>query len=136
MTAAHRSTELMPLAEAEVASTPEAASEARRFLISKLGPGMPGEDIALVAAELLSNAVHHGVGATFHVRLDAGAHVVRITVTNYVGPRPRSTHLSAELATSGRGLLLVAALACGWASSLVPDGRRRTWADLPKRRTS
>lgn len=136
MTLAHHSTdELTLIAEAEFAATPEAASQARHFIIDHLGHGMPRDDIALVAAELLSNAVDHAAGATFTVRLHTGKHFVRITVTHDAGPgRPRARP-PVGLATRGRGLLLVDALAYGWATVTNPGGRRHTWTDLPKRRT-
>ncbi|BFO17256.1 hypothetical protein SHKM778_36440 [Streptomyces sp. KM77-8] len=130
-------------------STPRGARLARRMCEHCLDAwGVPYDSdthdtVTLVAAELSANAVRHGhvSGRDFHVRLtaDPAARTVRIEVTDTRDERLSQLPTTPpEDGESGRGLLLVAALADLWGCSpragagrARPCGRsaRRTPAD-------
>lgn len=87
-----------------------------------------------IVAELATNAATHGrvPGRDFRLTLYIIANTLRIEVTDTSGdrpPRPRQTVPEAD-SESGRGLLLVEALAdrWGWAPELRP--RKTVWAEV------
>ncbi|MET8518250.1 ATP-binding protein [Streptomyces sp. NPDC005077] len=84
-------------------------------------------DAALLVSELVTNAFQHGTGVSVDVRLARSRECIRIDVTDGSpqAPQPRSAELLDE---SGRGLLLVDAIADAWGVS--PDGTT-TWCSLP-----
>lgn len=87
---------------------------------------------AHLVAELASNAATHGrlPGRDFCLVLHATADVLRIEVTDTRGDDlPCPQHPSAE-AESGRGLLLVEALADHWGVEPGPVPRKTVWAEL------
>jgi anti-sigma regulatory factor (Ser/Thr protein kinase) len=96
-----------------------------------------------LVAELATNAATHGrlPGRDFRLALQATAEVLRIEVTDTRGdelPRPQRPSVDS---TSGRGLILVEALADRWGVSLGPVPRKTAWAELdlpadPHRTTS
>ncbi|MET7617394.1 ATP-binding protein [Streptomyces sp. NPDC005408] len=105
-------------------STPRGARLARRLVSHRLHEwGHPydstaNETLTLIAAELVANAVRHGhvPGRDFHLRLAAAPAALEIDVTDTRGerrprPAPRPPGPDDE---SGRGLLLVDALADRW----------------------
>ncbi|MGW7403756.1 ATP-binding protein [Streptomyces sp. NPDC054833] len=122
-------------------STPRGARLARRLVSHRLNDwGHPyttpvNETLTLIAAELTANAVRHGhiPGRDFHLRLTRTGSTLRIEVTDTRGekrpcPRPRAADTDAE---SGRGLLLVAALASDWGVTPRPTAPGKTvWAEL------
>ncbi|MFI5819928.1 ATP-binding protein [Streptomyces rishiriensis] len=130
--------------EMRFTSTPRGARLARRLAAHRLdtwgipyGAG-PHEGIVLVLGELTANAVRHGhlPSRDFHLLLhvSASAHTVRIEVTDArterTPPDPGTLAAPGEEDTSGRGLLLVAALATRWGWHLRPDGPGKTvWAE-------
>lgn len=113
-------------------ATRRGARLARRLAVHRLDVwgvpyGSPASDtVALVVAELASNAVLHGrvPGRDFELRLrcDRAAGVVRVEVadTHPAQPVPRRQGPDPADAEGGRGLLLVAAVAEQWGV----DGRR------------
>ncbi|MEU5086373.1 ATP-binding protein [Streptomyces sp. NPDC021356] len=125
-------------------STPRGARLARRLCGHRLDAwGLPygtaaHDVITLVAAELCANAVRHGhvSGRDFHVLLTASAATctVRIEVTGT--RRERLPHRAAapvpgdEPRDSGRGLILVDALADRWGWTPRADGGpgKTVWA--------
>ncbi|MGH3310714.1 MAG: ATP-binding protein [Streptomyces sp.] len=125
-------------------STPRGARLARRLVSHRLDEwGHPydsavNETVTLIAAELTANAVRHGhvPGRDFHLRLTSTAEPtvdVRIEVTDSRTERvpllsPQEPPGDAE---SGRGLLLVAALATRWGAAprLAAPGKT-VWAQL------
>ncbi|WP_309485298.1 ATP-binding protein [Streptomyces sp. WELS2] len=78
--------------------------------------GPANETVTLIAAELASNAVRHGhvAGRDFPLRLTASDDALRLEVSDTRSERlPEVREPSGE---SGRGLLLVGALADKWGS--------------------
>ncbi|MFJ8201440.1 ATP-binding protein [Streptomyces sp. NPDC096152] len=135
-------------------STPRGARLARRLAAVRLDAwGIPyGTDahdaIALIVAELTTNAVRHGhvPGRDFHLRLHAPPHdrAVRVEVTDTraerLPRRPAAPEGAADTEEeAGRGLILVSHLATRWAWHQRQDGPGKTvWAEyaLPSRSQS
>ncbi|QGV79531.1 ATP-binding protein [Streptomyces ficellus] len=87
---------------------------------------------AQVVAELAANAATHGrvAGRSFRVVLLVSEGVLRVEVTDTRAdglPHRRPPSLDAE---SGRGLLLVEALADRWGATLGPAPQKTVWAEL------
>ncbi|WP_079171408.1 MULTISPECIES: ATP-binding protein [unclassified Streptomyces] len=122
-------------------STPRGARLARRLVSHRLNDwGHPyttpaNETLTLIAAELSANAVRHGrvPGRDFHVRLTLAEATFRIEVTDTRTEKqpPCAPPVPDATSESGRGLLLVAALADDWGVSprLAAPGKT-VWAEL------
>nr|WP_217142421.1 ATP-binding protein [Streptomyces sp. AC627_RSS907] len=124
-------------------STPRGARLARRFVAHCLDSwGHPydsdvNETLTLITAELSANAVRHGrvPGRDFHVRLTAEADGGRLRVEvsdtraehRPVVTGPTEPGVESE---SGRGLLLVAALADDWGVTDRRGPGKTVWAVL------
>ena len=108
-----------------------AASEARHRLaatLARLGPPAALlEDARVVVTELATNAVRHA-GSAFSVSIDGDGARVRIGVRDRSRALPAPQEPSVHR-LSGRGLLLVAALASRWGVEPRPDGKV-VWAEL------
>ncbi|MFC7869273.1 ATP-binding protein [Streptomyces murinus] len=78
--------------------------------------GLPTETASHLVAELAANAVTHGrvPGRDFRLTLSLVGETLRIEVTDTRGERLPTRQRPAEDAESGRGLLLVDALADRW----------------------
>ncbi|MFF1352688.1 ATP-binding protein [Streptomyces sp. NPDC058297] len=121
-------------------STPRGARVARRLISHRLNDwGHPytsptNETVTLIAAELTANAVRHGhvPGRDFHLRLTAEADgALRVEVTDTCAERLPVTGTPDPDGESGRGLLLVDALADDWGVTPRPSAPGKTvWADL------
>ena len=89
--------------------------------------GLDGTDVVLIASELASNAVLHG-RTDFVVTMRSAGDLVRLEVddrsTRPLAPRPESA-----IATSGRGLAVVVALADEWGVERRHDGKR-VWMEI------
>ncbi|MFJ7270769.1 ATP-binding protein [Streptomyces sp. NPDC099050] len=85
-----------------------------------------------VVAELAANAATHGrvAGRDFRLALLSGADSLRIEVTDTRGDGLPVLRVPAPGADSGRGLLLVEALADRWGVGLGPVPRKTVWAEL------
>ncbi|MFD3487338.1 ATP-binding protein [Streptomyces sp. NPDC058665] len=97
---------------------PESVGQARSFTSEALADwGLPdrAEDVRLCVSELATNALVHGTapGHGFLVKLDADEDVVRLEVHDSRRQHPEARQ-AAGTDTSGRGLILVNALADGW----------------------
>ncbi|MFJ2647156.1 ATP-binding protein [Streptomyces sp. NPDC087420] len=122
-------------------STPRGARLARRLVSHRLDDWghpyttPPNETLTLITAELTANAVRHGhvPGRDFHLHLTLAGNTLRIEVTDTrTEKQPPSTPPAPEATSeSGRGLLLVAALADNWGVSPRRAAPGKTvWAEL------
>ncbi|MEB8339431.1 ATP-binding protein [Streptomyces endophyticus] len=123
-------------------STPRGARLARRLVSHRLNDwghlytSDTNETLTLIAAELTANAVHHGhvPGRDLHLRLteltEPTPETYRIEVTDTRAERRPHTTPGTPDTESGRGLLLVAALADDWgcAPRLDGDPGKTVWA--------
>lgn len=99
--------------------------------------GLPAESAAHIVAELATNAALHGRVPGRDFRLSLTVHrdaLLRIEVTDTRGehlpPTPGTTVAPVDDAESGRGLLIVKALADRWGIDVGPVPRKTIWANL------
>ncbi|MFS4092712.1 ATP-binding protein [Streptomyces sp. AF1A] len=113
--------------------TPRGARLARLLAEQQLRAWeLPLEKAAHIVAELAANAATHGrvPGRDFRLLLYVVAGTLRIEVTDTRGDRlPRIRDASAD-GESGRGLLLVEALADRWGVSPGRPPRKTVWAEI------
>ncbi|MFE7748259.1 ATP-binding protein [Streptomyces sp. NPDC057428] len=114
--------------------TRRGARLARLLAVAHLGAwGLPVEAAAQIVAELASNAVLHGrvPGRDFRLGLTVlhGGRL-RIEVTDARGEALPRTAAPARDAGTGRGLLIVEALADRWGVTSGPVPRKTVWAEL------
>lgn len=119
-------------------STPRGARLARRLVSHRLHAwghvytSPANETLTLIAAELTANAVQHGhvPGRDFHVSLaEAEDGTLRIEVSDTRTERRPAPGTPSPDGESGRGLLLVDALADDWGVLPRPTGPGKTvWA--------
>ncbi|MGI5427457.1 ATP-binding protein [Streptomyces sp. CA-179760] len=133
--------ELQPLA-LQFPSSPHGAQLARRHAVRWMEErGYPSASdascaVALVVGELAANAVRHGrvPGRDFGLRLalDRGADLLRIEVADAASAKrlPAAAPSSYPEGESGRGLLLVDALAVRWGSAPRRPVGKTVWAEL------
>jgi len=107
---------------------PAAARSAVREFCEDQGVGGDGDAAQLVASELVTNAVLHA-RTPMEVTLRLVAPLLHIAVRDASVDRPRMSSDVDENAESGRGLLLVDALASSW-GSLVLDSGKIVWATV------
>ncbi|WP_346096378.1 ATP-binding protein [Streptomyces olivaceiscleroticus] len=126
----------------QLSATPRGARLARRLAVAQLDVwgwpyGTPVSDtVAHLVAELAANAIRHGRvrGRDFRLRLAVTGHgcALRIEVTD---PRPERLPVvrrAAPTGESGRGLLLVAALAERWGTDVHSNSCSKTvWCEVP-----
>ncbi|WP_308315504.1 ATP-binding protein [Streptomyces sp. ISL-100] len=94
--------------------------------------GLPLENAALVVAELATNATTHGrvPGRDFRLTLTVTAtDTLRIEVTDARGDRLPAAQAPGD-GESGRGLLLVDALADRWGVASGPLPCKTVWAEI------
>lgn len=91
-----------------------------------------------IVAELAVNAATHGrvPGRDFRLTLYVVADTLRIEVTDTRGDRMPHPELPAPEAESGRGLVLVDALADRWGVAPGPRPRKTVWAEIDLSPTS
>ena len=102
---------------------PESIPRARRFVKEQLD-GLPAETIdaiALMVSEVTTNVVRHARTA-FVVRIDVQANDVCVEVDDKGAGQPR-LQAPARLATSGRGLHIVAGLCEDWGVRRTAGGK-------------
>jgi anti-anti-sigma regulatory factor len=85
----------------------------------------------LVASELVTNAVVHA-GTSIELTLRLVAPLLHIAVRDGGAGRPRIAGVVDESSETGRGLLLVDALAASW-GSIFPDAGKVVWATVKVR---
>ncbi|OIK29132.1 hypothetical protein VT52_003450 [Streptomyces malaysiense] len=116
-------------------STPRGARLARRLVSLRLDEwehpydGGANESVTLIAAEFAANAVRHGrvPGRDFRLRLTGDDDVLRVEVSDTLAerlPEPR-----VPCGESGRGLVLVEALADKWGVAPRRPGKT-VWAEV------
>jgi PAS domain S-box-containing protein len=108
----------------ELPAEPNAVGVGRRFVVSALdewGCSAVAETARLLASEVLTNAVRHGIGP-IDLRLRRSERELTVEVTDRatVVPHPRQADEDDE---SGRGLLLVEALTSQWGTRPTDDGK-------------
>ncbi|MDX6538467.1 MAG: hypothetical protein QOI71_77 [Gaiellales bacterium] len=114
-------------------ASPHAPRGARRFAVETLA-GLVCEEViadaALIVTELATNAVQHA-RSDFTVAVASSGGVVRIEVQDESTTAPKA-RIPSPLATGGRGLSLVDAVASTWGVLRTADGKI-VWAQLPGR---
>lgn len=83
-------------------------------------------------AELAANAATHGrvSGRDFHLAVTATESALRVEVTDTRGDRLPEAQRAFSEGESGRGLVLVEALADRWGVTSGPAPRKTVWAEL------
>ncbi|WP_405644579.1 ATP-binding protein [Streptomyces uncialis] len=120
--------------ETELSSTRVGARLARLLAECRLRAwGLPLDPAALVVAELAANAALHGSDRRtgFRLSLSVTDTALRIEVSDSAGDRMPGAGLPAAGAESGRGLLLVEALAERWGVTPGPPPGKTVWAEVP-----
>jgi anti-sigma regulatory factor (Ser/Thr protein kinase) len=125
-------TELRPVRRARRAfpATPESVTQARHFVTETAlawGFAQLAQDAQLVVSELGGNAVRHAHSEFTVVISESGASI-RLAVSDLSHEVPREQR-PANDSSSGRGLMLVGALATEWGVEQSPDGKV-VWAQL------
>ncbi|MFJ6463658.1 ATP-binding protein [Streptomyces sp. NPDC091387] len=94
--------------------------------------GLPLDDASQIIAELASNAALHGYvpGRDFRILLTVTGDTLRIEVADARGERLPLVLERSEAYESGRGLLLVEALATRWGVRHGPFPRKTVWAEI------
>ncbi|MCF4139385.1 ATP-binding protein [Streptomyces sp. Tue 6430] len=134
-----KSTQLLPLADhfsVLLSPTPRGARLARLLAADWMRdrdlPHRVAEAAEHLVAELAANAAVHArlPGRDFRLVLLARGTTLRIEVTDTRGNDLPYRRRPAPDAESGRGLLLVEALADRWGVKLGPVPRKTVWAEL------
>ena len=116
----------------EVGDRPDAVRAGRQFVtdqISAVGATADlASDCALIAAELLANALQHGAPPV-QVCVSADTTAIRVEVEDGSSRLPMRLSPSTTNMT-GRGLALVDALASRWGVERLPDGGKTVWCEL------
>ncbi|MGW3953402.1 ATP-binding protein [Streptomyces sp. NPDC004752] len=113
--------------------TPRGARLARLLATARLrGWGLPPDSAEQIVAELAANAVTHGhaPGRDFRLTLYVVGDTLRIEVSDARGDRLPHVQHGVPCGESGRGLLLVEALADRWGATGGPARRKTIWAEL------
>ncbi|MEU1705103.1 ATP-binding protein [Streptomyces sp. NPDC005706] len=125
----------------QLSSTRRGARLARLLAVAEFQtwqiPSAVAERAEQIVAELAANAALHGrvQGRDFRLtlHLDPTAGLLRIAVTDARGdrlPSPTADLTAPPDAESGRGLLMVTALADRWVTEPCPPGGKTVWAEL------
>ena len=115
----------------ELVDAPDAVRTGRRFVTDRLrllGAEAVADDAALIAAELLANAVQHGeppvvicvTPSTVGIRLE----VRDASPRGPIRPVPSTTNMT------GRGIALVEALSERWGVDRNPNDGKTVWVDM------
>ncbi|THA72910.1 ATP-binding protein [Streptomyces sp. A0958] len=118
----------------QLSPTRRGARLARLLTTAHLGDwGLPTEAAAHIVAELAANAAAHGrvPGRDFRLSLTVSdGSRLRIELTDTRGDRLPVPDSPGPYAESGRGLLIVEALADRWGVVEGPVPRKTVWAEL------
>ncbi|MFF7748034.1 ATP-binding protein [Streptomyces sp. NPDC007971] len=113
--------------------TPRGARLARLLAADQLRDwGLPPAPATHIVAELAANAATHGrlPGRSFRLTLYVVGRTLRVEVTDTRGDRLPRLQVADTHAESGRGLLLVDALADRWGVAEGRFPRKTVWAEL------
>ncbi|HRD61308.1 MAG TPA: response regulator [Nocardioides sp.] len=113
--------------DADVRTVPEVRDWVRHTL-ERWGVTAEPDEALLVATELAANAVLHA-GTSYQVRLSAAPGLLRIEVADDGAGTPEPQPFSST-AESGRGVVLVSALATSWGIETEGGPGKVTWAEL------
>ncbi|MEW2402741.1 ATP-binding protein [Streptomyces sp. NPDC046862] len=116
-----------------LSSTPRGARLARLLATEQLRAwGLPLDPADLVVAELAANAATHGrvPGRDFRLVLHVIGGTLRVEVTDTRGDCLPHLDTAGAEAESGRGLVLVEALADRWGIERGPHPRKTVWAEV------
>lgn len=111
-------------------AAPRSPRDARYFVLEALHQWRMerlGEDAAVIVTEMATNAVVHA-HSEFEVHVRLTGDVVRVSVSD-LSPEPPVDRAASRLATSGRGVRLVAELTRRWGIERRPPGKS-VWAEL------
>jgi anti-anti-sigma regulatory factor len=125
-----------PRVTSKIAPDRDAPGRARAAVVAfcaDQGVGGDGDAAQLVASELVTNAVVHA-GTEIDLTLRLLTPYLHIAVRDRGTGQPRIAGVVGESAESGRGLLLVDALASSW-GTLFPDVGKIVWAQVRVRPT-
>ena len=138
--AAARHAAIAPRFSRAFAGRPDQVAQARRFVTRALTACPAMVDAVLLTSELATNAVQHsatGDGGLFMVAISHAPGRVRLTVTDDGSAGHPMLGVADELATAGRGLMLVDGLALRWGYTGPGQRGRGTgeksavWFELP-----
>jgi anti-sigma regulatory factor (Ser/Thr protein kinase) len=116
-----------------LSSTPRGARLARLLATEQLRTwGLPSDPAEHIVAELAANAATHGrvQGRDFDLTLYVIGDTLRIEVTDTRAERLPRTRRPSPDDESGRGLLLVEALAARWGTTPGRPPRKTIWAEV------
>jgi len=115
-----------------IPAVPTSAAYVRRALADLLEPCSGsadfGETAALLVTELVTNAARHA-GGDLRLRADLHDHTLLVEVTDVNATLPVLAPAPGWDSESGRGLLLIDALADRWGSETDPPGKC-VWFEL------
>ncbi|MFE5599346.1 ATP-binding protein [Streptomyces coelicoflavus] len=117
----------------QLSPTPRGARLARLLATEQLHLwGLPTHPAELIVGELATNAATHGrvSGRDFRLLMYVVGDTLRIEVTDTRGDRMPCPQQAGTDAESGRGLLLVDALADRWGVVPGPPPRKTVWAEV------
>jgi len=120
--------------EIELAPGAESQREARAWVRPRLAAwdlDRVADDAELLVSELVANVVRH-VGMPMTVRLARRVDAVRVEVDDPSATAPLLRHPEFDK-ESGRGLLLVAAMASRWGTEHHRDDGKTVWFELSTR---
>ena len=110
---------------------PKAVPALRRFVGGTLrswGEEDLVADAVMVSSEMATNAISHA-DSPFHASIERSAGVVRIAIED-AGPGTAAQRQAAHEDVSGRGIMIVEALAERWGHGHLPGGKV-VWAEFP-----
>jgi DNA-binding NarL/FixJ family response regulator len=112
--------------DADVSTVPRAREFVRRTL--RQWDVAAADEAMLVVTELAANAVLHA-GSSYEVRLSSSPGLLRIEVSDHDPGTPEPQPFS-DTAESGRGIVLVSAIATSWGIETEGPAGKVTWAEL------